>query len=64
MLKSNRTKELLERHILYFLEVLDQQLEEAAQSKGGLRIKEIEFRIAQLLLLLFFLLLYNKQLHN
>ena len=50
MLKSNRTKELLERHILYFLEVLDQQLEEAVQSKDGLRIKEIEGKINQLYL--------------
>ena len=50
MLKSNRTKELLERHILYFLEVLDKQLEEAIQRNDGIQIKEIETKIAQLYL--------------
>jgi hypothetical protein len=48
MLKSNRTKKLLEQHILYFLEVLDQQYVEAVHSKDGLRINEIECKIAQL----------------
>ena len=50
MLKSNRTKELLERHILYFLQVLEQQLEESVQSKDSVRIQEIEGKINQLYL--------------
>ena len=50
MLKSKRTKELLERHILYFLQVLEQQLEESVQSKDSVRIQEIEGKINQLYL--------------
>ena len=45
MIKSNRTKKLLEQHILYFIQVLDQQYMEAVQSKDAMRMRELTEKI-------------------
>ena len=45
MIKSNRTKKLLEQHILYFIQVLDQQYMEAIKSEDAVRMRELGDKI-------------------
>ena len=43
--KKQSTKELLEKHLLYFIKILDEQYEEAIQSGDSYRIRELGNKI-------------------